>query len=63
MPYSLPVLLKLLQTIFYSVFNTVSHESDYTPYMSANILVHFLKGQYYRNETWMDFTVVNVLLV
>jgi len=29
----------------------------------ANILVYLLKGRYYRNETWIDFRVVNVLLV
>ncbi len=34
---------------------TVSHKSEYTPHISATILVHLLKGQYYRNETWIYF--------
>jgi len=41
----------------------VSHKSEYTPPISPNILVYLLKGQYYRNETWIYFRVVNVLLV
>jgi len=32
-------------------------------HISANILVYLLKGQYCRNETWIDLGVVNVLLV
>jgi len=34
-----------------------------TLYILANILVYILKGQYYRNKSWMYFRVVNVLLV
>jgi len=33
------------------------------PHISANILVYLLKGQYYRNETWIYFRVVDVLLI
>ncbi len=40
-----------------------SHKSEYTPHISAIILVYLLKGQYYRNETWIYFRVVNVQLV
>jgi len=41
----------------------VSHKSEYPPYISANIVVYLLKGQYNRNETWIYFRVVNVQLV
>jgi len=41
---------------------TVSHKSEYTPHILANIVVYLLKGQYYRNETWIYFRVVIVLL-
>ncbi len=37
--------------------------SEYTPHISENILVYLLKGQYYTNETWIYFRVVNVQLV
>ncbi len=42
---------------------TVSHKSEYTPHISAINLVYLFKGQYYRNETWIYFRVVNVQLV
>ncbi len=42
---------------------TVSHKSEYTPHISAINLVYLSKGQYYRNETWIYFRVVNVQLV
>ncbi len=42
---------------------TVSHKSKYTPHISAINLVYIFKGQYYRNETWIYFRVVNVQLV
>ncbi len=32
---------------------TVSHESEYTPHISAINLVYLFKGQYYRNETYI----------
>ncbi len=35
----------------------------YTPQISAIDLVYIFKGQYYRNETWIYFRVVNVQLV
>ncbi len=38
----------------------VSHKSEYTPNISAKIVVKFLKGQYHTNETWIYFRVVNV---
>ncbi len=42
---------------------TVSHKSEYTPHISEIILVYLFKGQYYRNETWIYFKVVNFQLV
>ncbi len=39
---------------------TVSHKYEYTPHISAVNLVYLFKGQYYRNETWIYFRVVNV---
>ncbi len=42
---------------------TVSHKSEYTPHISAINLVYLFKGQYYKNETWKYFRVVNVQLV
>jgi len=54
---------KRAYTYIYNLPFTVSHKSEYTPHMSANILVYLLKGQYYKNETWIYFRVVNVLLV
>ncbi len=42
---------------------TVSHKSEYTPHISAINLVYLFKGQYYRNETWIYFRIVNVQLV
>ncbi len=47
----------------YIYMYTVSHKSEYTPHISATILVYPLKGQYYSNETWIYFRVVNVQLV
>ncbi len=41
----------------------VSHKIEYTPHVSAVNLVYIFKGQYYRNETWEYFRVVNVQLV
>ncbi len=41
---------------------TASHKSEYTPHISAIILVYPFKGQYYRNETCIYFKVVNVQL-
>ncbi len=41
----------------------VSHKIEYTPHISAINLVYIFKGQYYRNETWIYFRVVNVQLV
>ncbi len=45
------------------IYILVSHKSEYTPHISATILVYILKGQYYRNETWIYFRVVKVQLV
>ncbi len=42
---------------------TVSHKSEYTPHISAINLAYIFKGQYYRNETWIYFRVVDVQLV
>ncbi len=41
----------------------ISLKSEYTPHVLAINLVYILKGQYYRNETWIYFRVVNVQLV
>ncbi len=49
--------------IIIKIKDTVSHKSEYTPHISAKILVYLLKGQYYTNETWIYFRVVNVQLV
>ncbi len=51
---------------YYSVAetkNTVSQKSEYTPHISVVNLVYIFKGQYYRNETWIYFRVVNLQLV
>ncbi len=50
------------QYLFIYLF-TVSHKSEYTPHISAINLVYLFKGQYYRNESWIYFRVVNVQLV
>ncbi len=42
---------------------TVSYKSEYTPHISATNKKNLLKGQYYTNETWIYFRVVNVQLV
>ncbi len=44
----------------YTRAHTVSHKSEYTSHISVIILVYLFKGQYYRNETWIYFRVVNV---
>ncbi len=41
---------------------TVSHKCEYTPHISAINWLYLFKGQYYRNNTWIYFRVVNVQL-
>ncbi len=53
----------ILYIYIYIYIYTVSQKSEYTPHISAINLVYLFKGQYYRNETWIYFRVVNVQLV
>lgn len=60
-------LLKVIHFLYFmhawmNIYYTVSHKSEYSTQISATILV-YLKRQYYRNESWVYFRVVSVLLV
>ena len=49
--------------IYKSMQPTVSHKSEYTPHIFANILIYFFKGQHWRNYTLIQCKVVSVQLV